>query len=90
MGTLIKGTVVLDAGRTETFVAGPRERIITARELGIRLTEEAFTEEVLVHIAFVSLRLAGKVPTDSTFDAFLMQLADYEVDQDPESTAPPA
>lgn len=93
MATLIKGTVSLTDGTKETFAAGPRERIKAERVLKLNpqdLQDGKAGEEYLAFLIFESLKRVGKLEGVS-FDAFIDQhLEDYEVDENPESAAPPA
>lgn len=94
MATLIRGKVTFQDGTVEVFVAGPRERIKAERSLGIKPSDVEngqVGEEYIAFLMYEALKRVGKVPASCTFDTFIdEQLGDYEVDNDPESGAPPA
>lgn len=92
--SLIKGHVTLTDGTELQFAAGPRERIKAERHFKINLRDLAaqeIGEEYMVYLAYLSLIHQGTIEAKVTFDQFLDEnLGDYEVDNDPESVAPPA
>lgn len=91
--SLMKGTVTLADGSAAPFVVGPRERIKAERTLNLKASDMQdgnIGEEYLAYLMFEAVKRSGAISAALTFDEFIDQLEDYEVDADPQSETPPA
>jgi hypothetical protein len=89
---LISGTVTLSGDRTFPWVGGPGERIKAERHFGVKIANLAdeISEEYIAFLAYTSLVKQKVEGLPSTFDAFLDEIDDYEIDDDaPEPATPP-
>lgn len=90
---LVKGTVYHYDGREVTFSAGMGDRIKTERALRVSLGDdvaESMKEEYMARMAFEAVRRQGGIEANTSFDLWIETLAGIEIDEDPESQAPPA
>lgn len=91
---LTKGVIHFYDGRVAVhYVSGFAEMRWAARKLGLTtadLVDRDIPIDFMPMTALRALIRQGEMPADTDFEVFVEQIASIEVEEDPESQAPPA